>query len=70
MLVFNKGDFGQFKFIERYKNGHIIKRYYDLHGTVSEVFDDRIELRDNDTTHVYKILMRDIKFFNKKEKKC
>jgi len=62
-----QGDFGRFIFVERYSNGKITSRGYDLYGTVTSVFDDCFKLRDNDSEHVYKVYYQDLKEFKKME---
>jgi hypothetical protein len=41
-----------------------------LYGTVAEVGDGEITLRDNDAKHDYWVLIKDVMFFHKEEKKC
>jgi len=62
-----QGDFGRFIFIEKYRNGKLISREYDLYGTVTGVFDDCFKLRDNDSDHIYKVYYSDLKEFKKIE---
>ena len=62
-----QGDFGRFIFIERYRNGKLISREYDLYGTVTSVFDDCFKLRDNDSDHIYRIEYQDLKQFTSME---
>ncbi len=61
-MEYTIGLFGRFKFMRVFRNGKIDKRYFDLYGTVIEVTDKQITIRDNDK-YEYPVLLGNIIYF-------
>lgn len=54
MEALKTGDFGEFKFIEEYRNGKLHKRYWEMYGTIVEIGEVIVILGNDNDRHKVK----------------
>lgn len=60
----NIGDFAHFRFIQRYNNGKVVKRFWEMYGTITAMDETTINILGNDKDeHI--ILKKDIEYFRR-----